>query len=314
MPAEWHQTTWCVDKAISFIEKKAKESQPWLFSVNIFDPHHPFDPPEEYLERYDSILNDIPLPRYQEGELVDKPPLQQFDHEKAYGHRLDYIYDEMQDRDHRMIRAAYWAMCDLIDRQVGRLLDVLRQTGQDKNTIVIYMSDHGEMLGDHGLYLKGPYFYEPAARVPFIISLPGMIQAKRIDSLVELTDVAPSLLDALHIPHHPAMQVKSFWQMLTNKKKNQPHRENVYCEYYNAQPWHLHPTAHQTMLRTEQYKLVVDHNNDTGELYNMKDDPGEVRNLWKDAGATDIKSALLLQLCHRMAWTADPLPERSAPW
>jgi arylsulfatase A-like enzyme len=314
MPAQWHQTTWCVDKAISFIREHAKKKLPWLFSVNIFDPHHPFDAPEEYLERYQTILNEISLPQYQEGELVGKPPLQQYDHDKAYGHLLDYVYEEMQERDHQMIRVSYWSMCDLIDSQVGRLLDILRETGQDKNTIVIYMSDHGEMLGDHGLYLKGPYFYEPAVRVPFIISLPGIIQAQRIDSLVELTDVAQTLLEALHIPHHPGMQGKSFWQMLTNKKDNQPHRENIYCEYYNAQPWHRNPTAHQTMLRTEQYKLVVDHNYDTGELYNLKEDPGEVHNLWKDTEIKDIKSDLLLQLCHRMAWTADPLPERSASW
>src|SRR3546814_1538517 len=76
----------------------------------------------------------------------------------------------MRDEDHRLVRAAYWAMCDLIDQQVGRMLDALDRTGQRENTIVIFMSDHGEMLGDHGIYLKGPYFYEPAVRVPLIVS------------------------------------------------------------------------------------------------------------------------------------------------
>src|SRR3546814_10907664 len=78
----------------------------------------------------------------------------------------------MRDEDHRLVRAAYWAMCDLIDQQVGRMLDALDRTGQRENTIVIFMSDHGEMLGDHGIYLKGPYFYEPAVRVPLIVSWP----------------------------------------------------------------------------------------------------------------------------------------------
>ena len=83
----------------------------------------------------------------------------------------------MSDLDHRLVRAAYWAMCDLIDVQVGRMLDKLEETGQRENTLVIFMSDHGEMLGDHGIYLKGPYFYEAAIHVPLIVSWPGQISA-----------------------------------------------------------------------------------------------------------------------------------------
>ena len=92
----------------------------------------------------------------------------------------------MSDRDHRFVKASYWAMCDLIDEQVGRMMEALERTGQLENTIVIYMSDHGEMLGDHGLYLKGPYFYEPAVRVPLIISYPGVVTPQTSTALVEL--------------------------------------------------------------------------------------------------------------------------------
>src|SRR4051794_35407050 len=108
--------------------------------------------------------------------------------------------------DHRLIRAAYWAMCDLIDVQVGRLLDMLERSGQRENTLVVFMSDHGEMLGDHGFYLKGPFFYEPAVRVPLLISWPGVVRdALRTSALVEMVDLAPTLLEAVGLPRHPGM-------------------------------------------------------------------------------------------------------------
>jgi len=314
MPAELHQTTWCIDKACDFIRQQTRGGDPWLFSVNMYDPHHPFDPPEDLLSRYMERLNEIPLPLYREGELSSKPPYQAFDHEGAYGHRGGHPYKEMAQNDHRMVRAAYWAMCDLIDTQVGRLMDLLKATGQIENTIVIYTSDHGEMLGDHGIYLKGPYFYEPAIRVPLIISCPGTIAANRVMGMVELVDLAQTILDAAGLDHYPGMQGKSLWPILVGEKPPHQHRDDVYCEYYNAMPWHRDPTAQLTMLRTDQYKIVLDHSNTAGELYDLDSDPGEFSNLWSDPASRDIKTDLLLRLCNRMAWTVDPMPVRRAAW
>jgi len=314
MPAELHQTTWCVEKARDFIRQRATDDAPWLFSVNMFDPHHPFDPPEDLLNRYMEKLDEIPLPSYREDELSDKPPYQASDHGGAYGRRAGHPYEQMTQKDHRMVRAAYWAMCDLIDAQVGRLLDVLDVTGQIENTVVIYTSDHGEMLGDHGIYLKGPYFYEPAVHVPLIISCPGTIPAKRVAGMVELVDLAQTVLDAAGLDHHPGMQGTSLWPMLTGDLPAQRHRDDVYCEYYNAMPWHRDPTAQLTMLRTNRYKIVVDHGYNSGELYDLNGDPGEFSNLWSDPASRDIKADMLLRLCNRMAWTVDPLPERRAAW
>ena len=94
------------------------------------------------------------------------------------------------------IQAAYYAMIELIDDNVGRMLECLERSGQRENTIVIFMSDHGEMLGDHGLLLKGCRFYEGLARVPLIISWPGrFLEGARRSALVELLDIAPTLLE-----------------------------------------------------------------------------------------------------------------------
>lgn len=313
-PAELHQTTWCAEMACDFIRARAADGRPWLFSVNPFDPHHPFDAPASHLARYLDRLDDIPLPNYVEGELADKTQWQQYDHAGAYGHDAGFPYEKMTPHDHRLVRASYWAMCDLIDEQVGRMLDALEETGQLERTIVIYTSDHGEMLGDHGIYLKGPYFYEPAIHVPLIIACPGVVRAQQSKALVELIDLPQTLLDAVGLPHSPGMQGRSLWAILTGKRSPDTHREDVYCEYYNAMPWHRGPTAQTTMVRTDRHKLTVDHTAGNGELYDLQQDPEETHNRWADPAYSAIKADLLIRLCNRMAWTVDPLPPRRAAW
>lgn len=313
-PAELHQTTWCAEKACDFMEDHAQDDTPWLFSVNTFDPHHTFDAPEEYLNRYIDQLDKIPLPNYVKGELENKPSWQRIDHCGAYGQRAGHSYPEMTKKDHRLVRASYWAMCDLIDVQVGRMLETLENTGQIDNTIVIFTSDHGEMLGDHGIYLKGPYFYEPAIHVPLIISLPGQILPRKSEALVELTDLPQTLLDALGLPHHPGMQGRSLWPMLIGETDCNYHRDDVYCEYYNAMPWHREPTAQTTMVRSQRYKITVAHGLDQGELYDLEADPNETKNLWDVPKFIEVKAGMLKRLCDRMAWTVDALPLRRAAW
>ena len=316
---EHHHTTWCARKAVTFIEANANGRHPWLFSVNFYDPHHPFDPPIEYLEPYLNRLAEIPLPAYEPGELDGKPVYQSIDHRKAYGGKAGYPFSAMADDDHRLVRAAYWAMCNLIDDQVGRLVDALERTGQLDNTLVVFMSDHGEMLGDHGIYLKGPYFYEPAVHVPLIVAGPHVSSRKgrRVETLTELVDVAATFLDAAGVLPYPGMQGRSFWPLLTGKAAApdpRGPRDDVYCEYYNAMPWHRDPSPHATMVRTDRHKLVAFHGEELGELYDLAIDPGETVNRWSDEQYAPQKLELLQRLCDRMAWTVDPLPPRRAPW
>ena len=312
---EYHQTTWCVQMAIDFIGRHADDAEPWLFSVNCFDPHHPFDPPEDFLRRYLDRLDEIPLPNYVPGELETKPRWQQVDHVGAYGGQFGfYPFRDMAESDHRLIRAAYWAMCDLIDVQVGRLLAALDRSGRREDTIVLFMSDHGEMLGDHGFYLKGPFFYDPAVRVPLIISQPGTIAPhRRTPALVELVDLAPTLMEAAGLAPLKGMQGRSLWPLLTGKSPLDRHRDDVYAEHYGTihrQPGS--PTAYATMIRTADYKFVATHGHTPGELYDLAADPAETVNRYDDPAFTATKAELYRRLCDRMAWTVDPLPEREA--
>ena len=301
MEASYHQTTWCAEQAIGFIERHASGERPWLFSVNPFDPHHAFDPPAAYLERYLDRLNDIPLPNYVSGELDDKPLLYQLCHEGAYNVPGKFRFDDMSDHDHRLIRAAYWAMVDLIDAQVGRMIEALQRTGQLADTLVIFTSDHGEMLGDHGVYLKGGFFCEPAVRVPLVIAWPRAVGGRRrSDALVEAVDLAPTLLDAAGLPDASGMEGRSLWPLLTGEAGLAHHRNDVTSEHHDATAMTQNLRWNATMLRTQRHKLVAVHGRDAGELYDLEQDPGETVNLWDSGEYLGVKAAMLKRLCDRM--------------
>ncbi len=308
MPAEFHQTTWCAERAIAFLTEH--RDRPWMFSFNCFDPHHPFDPPAEYLARFNPAT--LPLPKYRSGELANKPHYQRLDHEYAHHDPAGYHVAGMSEDDQRLVTAAYYAMIELIDDAVGTMLAALEETGQAENTLVLFMSDHGEMLGDHGIYHKGPHFYEAAVRVPLVMRWPaGFAAGVRSDALVELVDLAPTLLETGGIEPHAGLQGRSLSEICRGEADPHSHRDYVYCEYYNA--W-THHRSYGTMMRTREHKIAVYHGVNEGEIYDLVNDPNEFENLWDDPGAVDLRHRLLKQAFDASVFTLDPLPPRLGPF
>jgi arylsulfatase len=289
--------------------REQRKFNPWLMSVNIFQPHHPFWPSKDYLDRYDP--EKLPSPKYSEGELANKPIFQQIDHQGAYdGTAVSFA--KTDELTHRKITAAYYAMIEQVDTEVGRMLQALDDTGQAENTIVIYMSDHGEMLGDHGFYLKGPYFYDCAIRVPLIVRWPGKFKAGlRADSLVELVDLAPTLLEAAGIPVPAGMQGRSLMRLFTGQSAN--HRDSIYSEHFDSSSLY-DPPPMAACIRTGRHKLSYYRHLQTGELYDLEKDPGEVENLWASSNAKGVCVEMMQKLMERMIDTVDPLPERRSQW
>ncbi len=305
---KYTQTAWCSDTAIKFMRGQ-KDFNPWLMSVNIFQPHHPFWPTAEYLSHYNP--DKMPSPNYREGELDKKTVYQQVDHEAGTGgHGISFVHTD--DLEHRKMKAAYYAMIEQVDTEVGRMLQVLEETGQADNTIVIYMSDHGEMMGDHGIFLKGPYFYEGAIRVPLIIRWPGKYKAGlRSDALVELVDIAPTLLEAAGLTIPAGVQGRSLTPLLTGQTT--AHRDSIYCEFFDSYALY-DPPPMAACVRTERYKLAYYQKLNTGELYDLEKDPTETYNLWDSSNAKPAREEMMHTLVARMVDTIDPIPERKCLW
>ena len=308
-PAEFHQTTWCAEKTIEFIRKK--KGVPWFFSFNCFDPHHPFDPPTDYLSRF--RVEDMPLPSTHPDEEGTKTSFQKKDRIWAHDNPGEFHTAEMTDLNRKQVCAAYLAMVALIDDQVGRILKALEETGQAEDTLVVFMSDHGEMLGDHGIYFKGPHFYDCQLRVPLVMRWPagGIVPNRRIEGLVELIDLAPTFLDAAELAIPQRVQGSSILPMLQGGKESEGCRQQVYAEYYNS--W-THRDAYGTMLRTEKEKIVVYHGTKQGEFYDLESDPEEFFNLWNVPAMEKRKNEMLARCFDASVFTMDPHPPRLGPF
>ena len=174
------------------------------------------------------------------------------------------------------------------------------------------MSDHGEALGDHGLIQKGCRFYDNAVRVPLILSWPGRFQAGlRSPALVELTDLAPTFLDAAGIEAPHWIQGRSLLPLLTGAAPSEHHRDFVRSEYYDAVD--MPDNTHATMYRDDRYKLVVYHGHDLGELYDMQVDPDEHDNLWDVPDRQALKNDLLLRSFDATVFAVDHGEPRVGP-
>ena len=305
VPPELHQTTWCTEMTLEFLEETRAEGKPWLMSVNPFDPHECFDAPWEFYRRYDPAK--MPAPAFRPEDIAHQNKIQEagVDFQGESREPKDWWFPE--------VTASYYAMIELVDEQFGRIVDYLEETGQRENTIVIFMSDHGEMLGDHGLVLKGCRFYEGAVRVPLAISWPGHFEAGLVsDALVELTDIYPTLMEATGQPIPKGTQGQSLTPILTGAASPDDHRDFVWSEYIDA--INRPDGTRAFMYRDRRWKLVTYHGNGIGELYDLKADPNEFEDLWDDPQYATIKADLMKRSFDSLVTRMDTGPERVTPY
>lgn len=282
-PEELRQTAWCAEKAIEFIKEHDGET-PWLLTVNCFDPHPPYDAPAHLVEKY--LARNIPDPIFNDSDY-------------ALGEQLKTIYHQSKgvnapNDQVRRERASYYGMCELVDAHFGRMIDALDEMGIREDTVIIFTSDHGEMLGDHGLTHKGCRFYEGAVHVPLLFSCPGRFASgKRVEGITELTDIAPTIAELCGI-EFPDTHGNSLVKALSEDGGEGIEREYVRCEYYQSCRGGKNPTqSYATMLRDRRYKIVVYHGVEAGELYDMIEDPCEEHNLWDLPEYAELRFKLL---------------------
>ena len=288
--------------------------------ANFFDPHHPFGAPQEFRDQIDAAA--IPAPNTKPGELEQKPEPHKAYSEKSYSGTAPGFqdYSEAQIRE---IRAQYWAMIALVDHEVGRILAALEEAGLADDTLVVFSSDHGEMLGNHQQLLKGPQLYDDLARVPLIVRWPGQIDAEtEINELVQWVDLPATFLDAAGCAPGRGVQGESLLPLISGSSTIEARRDWrkwALCEYrYSG--FTTDPLIMTTMLRYEDWKLIVWHAEPAtggqrdGELYNLASDPGELDNLFHDSNRAVTRRMLKGVLLDAMAEAEDRTEPQLRAW
>ncbi len=316
LPTEAHYSRWVGERAIDFLRRGRDPDRPFFLMANFYDPHHPFVAPREWVDRYDPTV--LPRPIGGPDDLADRPPILAEASRKGYA-GLARGFSEYDPRELREVVAAYYAMVALIDDETGRILAALDDLGLAEDTLVIFTSDHGEMLGDHGLLLKGPLMYEGAVRVPLILRWPGRLPAGvRRGELVQWIDLCSTVLEAAGAPPLPGDQGRSLLPLARGDADAAP-RGWALCEYRNSgHPYD--PPVHVTMLRRGRHKLIIHHGAPAtgrargGELYDLEADPEERRNLWADPAAAAVRVELQEFLLDALVAAEDRGQPREAYW
>ena len=324
LPEAWHNSAWVGDRTIDFIGKNGPASgpknggRPWCVWASFPDPHHPFDAPEPwcYLHHPDEV--DLPEHRTRDfdrrpwwhRDIVEKKIEGEFAAIRSQYSRIPHQSDEQL----RHLIANYYGQISLIDHHVGRILIALAESGQADNTIVVYSSDHGDWLGDHGLILKGPMHYEGLLRVGLILRGPGIPAGGIVDDPVSTIDLPATFADWAGAPGLDARHSTSLRPLIesnggANGKTNDSGRDYAYNE------WELHPNRAGVQLslrcvRTKTHKLTYEALSDAGELYDLTNDPQEMDNRWNDPGAAAVQRNLMDMIRAR---PDDAIPELNQP-
>lgn len=275
LPVELHPTTWVADGAIDFIRHPARRDAPWLLWTSFADPHHPLDPPAPWCFRYRP--EDVHPPRRDPAELATKPPPQR---RFAEGLPLLGYFNppgmKLPEHQLREMIAAYYGMVAQLDDAIARVLAALDASGQSSNTLVVFTTDHGELLGDHGLLFKGPFHYDGLLRVPLILRGPGITPGAVVRDPVGTIDLVPTFEALTGVSREGALvEGRSLLPTLTGDES----REWAICENdtrFAGFPLKVHV---QTLIG-HRYKLNRHVGVPYGELYDRAEDPDERVNLW----------------------------------
>jgi choline-sulfatase len=247
LPTELFEDAWIGEHAANWV-RDIPDDFPWHYFVSFVGPHDPFDPPTEYADKY----RDVEVPEPIQDEMQGKP---------------DWIKHRPREATAEQVaiaRRQYCASTQVIDDAVGRIMDALEERGQLDNTYIIYSADHGEMLGDHGLWTKSVP-YEASVRVPLIVAGPGIEGGRVSDALVELIDLNPTICELAGLPTQENIDAESICPVV--RGETDEHRENTVSAMPNFR-----------CIRTDTHKYVRNYN-DRDELYDLESDPCELNNI-----------------------------------
>lgn len=276
------------DAAVKYIQQYAagEQDKPFALCTSFIAPHFPLVVEEKYFNMYYPDLADLPM----HPEPIDHPMYHRF----RYHFGLDQQFDE---EVVRRCRAAYFGLITFVDELIGSVLDALEVAGLADDTFIVMTADHGEMLGERGLWWKSAML-EHSARVPFIASYPGVLpEGERRSGAASLVDVAPTLAEVAGADQPESFVGDSLLSMLADA--NAPWKDTALVEYL------AHAAQRpQAMWRRGDYKLIYSHH-EAPQLYNVAEDPYELHDLAADPAYVPITRAMQEELLTQ--WPADQI-------
>ncbi|QHW33477.1 arylsulfatase [Paenibacillus rhizovicinus] len=270
MAEELHPTNWTVTQSIDFLRRR-DPSKPFFLYTSFVRPHSPLDPPQAYLDLY----RELEFPEPPVGNWVDREAAEQGVSDPTA------IFGKLPRRRLDRARAAYYALITHIDDQIGRLLNALQEYGVSENTVILFASDHGEMLGDHH-YFRKALPYEGSAKVPFIVSDPGgrlgLRQGSESNEVVELRDIMPTLLDLAGVPIPAAVDGSSVLPLCRGE-------QTEWRSYIHGE--HSYGALSNQFATDGSEKYIWFSQTGEEQLFDLKHDPEEKTNLagiesWND--------------------------------
>ncbi len=295
IPKEWHHTHWVADETIEWLDRRDAD-RPFFAWMSFPDPHGPLCPPAPYCYMYDAA--DMPSPVPPDDDFATKPPHYAW---SVAGERSWYgggVVKDGSDETSRRARALYYGMVSFIDDMVGSVIAELDRRGLSDNTHVIFTSDHGEMLDDHGLGGKPPMTYESVIRVPLLWAGPKVPDGRVHDGVMTHVDLVPTILDLAGAEGLPGMEGRSYVRLL--RGETDEHRDAVIVERIGIERHTSTPIVRQKILVTDRYKLAHYGSSWPGELYDLQNDPEEFTNLWDSPEHRAIRAELTERLLVEM--------------
>ncbi len=288
LPEHLHYTAWTGQRTIAAIQHAHDARQPFFIWSSYHDPHPPYTVSEPWASMYDP--DEVDIGHFTPGEFDQMPVPHQRTREQnpsfaEFGPLNHGYHSHLHDEQSlRKAVALYYGMISFMDHWIGKTLDHLEAIGELDNTLIVFTCDHGHFIGQHGLVAKGPFHYEDVLRVPFLVAWPGRIAPRGEDDAIQsLVDLAPTFLQAAGVNVPDAMQ--GLPQLDAWCSGQNPPRDHAIIENH-----HSRGTVHLRTLVTRRYKLTVYRNHpDWGELFDLEQDPGELRNLYHDAASAELK-------------------------
>jgi arylsulfatase A-like enzyme len=293
IPEEHHMAAFFTKKALEFLADHRGGSSPFCMVLSYFGPHLPVAPPRPWDEKY--ALDQIDLPPNHDDHLENKP-------ETLKKNDRCYLLPKWTEEQFKDYIRRYYGYSAYIDHQIGRVLEALAENGLEDNTIVIFTSDHGDMVGAHGSIFKIGTGYEELAKVPFIMRAPGITKPGFVaDSLVSNIDIMPTLIDLLELPEQKDMHGKSFKDVLSGASHS--FRDRIFSHW-----------GTQSFLTFDgEWKYQLHWKSDMDELYNLRRDPGEMKNLAMDPQYGDIAAENRKAILDWLWETDHPYAEAVSP-